>query len=170
MEARAAVVGARSLEPLDFGSSADIIKLIPKDLFAELCERIIQHLHGQSPGVDTVELCQRFQTAGVEMNVADLAEIINVVSFLFGTAAKNNLSAEELSAGLGNAIIDIRWKLGMAVSSDSCRSLKYPYVTMTLKVAEPSGQIMSKSFEMTIPQFQDFFRHFKEMAAVLETV
>uniref|UniRef100_A0A8C3F6L6 COMM domain-containing protein 6 n=1 Tax=Chrysemys picta bellii TaxID=8478 RepID=A0A8C3F6L6_CHRPI len=67
-------------------------------------------------------------------------------------------------------IIDIQWKLGMAVSSDSCRSLKYPYVTMTLKVAEPSGQIMSKSFEMTIPQFQDFFRHFKEIAAVLETV
>uniref|UniRef100_A0A8C0QL39 TBC1 domain family member 4 n=1 Tax=Chelonoidis abingdonii TaxID=106734 RepID=A0A8C0QL39_CHEAB len=51
-------------------------------------------------------------------------------------------------------IIDIQWKLGMAVSSDSCRSLKYPYITMTLKVAEPSGQIMSKAFEMTIPQFQ----------------
>ncbi|TFK01643.1 COMM domain-containing protein 6 [Platysternon megacephalum] len=190
MAARAAVVGARSLEPLDFGSTADIIKLIPKDLFAELCERIIQHFHCQIPGVNTVELCQRFQTAGVEMNVADLAKIINVVSFLFSTAAKNNLSAEELYTGLGNAIsvlpkhavqvirhiwneqgksimsedarnmatvgqiIDIQWKLGMAVSSDSCRSLKYPYVTMTLKVAEPSGQIMSKSFEMTIPQFQ----------------
>ncbi|XP_053869229.1 COMM domain-containing protein 6 [Malaclemys terrapin pileata] len=207
MAARAAVVGARSLEPLDFGSTADIIKLIPKDLFAELCERIIQHLHCQIAGVNTVELCQRLQTAGVEMKVADLAKIINVVSFLFGTAAKNNLSAEELSTGLGNAIsmlpkhavqvirhiwneqgksiimsedarnmatvgqiIDIQWKLGMAVSSDSCRSLKYPYVTMTLKVAEPSGQIMSKSFEMTVPQFQDFFRHFKEIAAVLETV
>uniref|UniRef100_A0A8C3SBK4 COMM domain-containing protein 6 n=1 Tax=Chelydra serpentina TaxID=8475 RepID=A0A8C3SBK4_CHESE len=52
------------------------------------------------------------------------------------------------------AIIDIQWKLGMAVSSDNCRSLKYPYVTMTLKVAEPSGQIKNKSFEMTIPQFQ----------------
>ncbi|XP_043360536.1 COMM domain-containing protein 6 isoform X2 [Dermochelys coriacea] len=166
----------------------------------------MQHLRCLIPGVNTVELCQRFQTAGVEMNVADLAKIINVVSFLFSTAAKNNLSAEELSTGLGNVIsmlpkhavqvichiwneqgksimsedarnmatvgqiIDIQWKLGMAVSSDSCRSLKYPYVTMTLKVAELSGQIMSRSFEMTIPQFQDFFRHFKEMAAVLETV
>lgn len=40
------------------------------------------------------------------------------------------------------------------MSSDTCRSLKYPYVTVTLKVADPSGQITDKSFEMTIPQFQ----------------
>ncbi|KAM6293063.1 COMM domain-containing protein 6 isoform 1-T1 [Porphyrio hochstetteri] len=66
--------------------------------------------------------------------------------------------------------IDIKWKLGVAMSSDTCRSLKYPYVTVTLKVADPSGQITDKSFEMTIPQFKNFFRQFKEMAAVLETV
>ncbi|XP_010221693.1 PREDICTED: COMM domain-containing protein 6, partial [Tinamus guttatus] len=66
--------------------------------------------------------------------------------------------------------IDISWKLGVAMSSDTCRSLKYPYVTVTLKVAEPSGQITNKSFEMTVPQFKNFSRQFKEMAAVLETV
>lgn len=42
----------------------------------------------------------------------------------------------------------------MAVSSDSCRSLKYPYVAVMLKVADHSGQVKTKSFEMTIPQFQ----------------
>lgn len=40
------------------------------------------------------------------------------------------------------------------MSSDSCRSLKYPYVMVTLTVADPSGQITDKSFEMTIPQFK----------------
>uniref|UniRef100_A0A8C0B3G0 COMM domain-containing protein 6 n=1 Tax=Buteo japonicus TaxID=224669 RepID=A0A8C0B3G0_9AVES len=65
---------------------------------------------------------------------------------------------------------NIKWKLGVAMSSDTCRSLKYPYVTVTLKVADPSGQITDKSFEMTVPQFKNFFRQFKEMAAVLETV
>uniref|UniRef100_A0A8D0KZX5 COMM domain-containing protein 6 n=1 Tax=Strix occidentalis caurina TaxID=311401 RepID=A0A8D0KZX5_STROC len=68
------------------------------------------------------------------------------------------------------SFVDIKWKLGVAMSSDTCRSLKYPYVTVTLKVADPSGQITDKSFEMTIPQFKNFFRQFKEMAAVLETV
>ncbi|NWX89197.1 COMD6 protein, partial [Nothoprocta ornata] len=66
--------------------------------------------------------------------------------------------------------IDLSWKLGVAMSSDTCRSLKYPYVTVTLKVADPSGQVTNKSFEMTIPQFKNFSSQFKEMAAVLETV
>lgn len=51
-------------------------------------------------------------------------------------------------------LVDFQWKLGMAVSSDRCRSLKYPYVAMKLKVADPSGQVNTKSIEMTIPQFQ----------------
>uniref|UniRef100_A0A8C3UEE1 TBC1 domain family member 4 n=1 Tax=Catharus ustulatus TaxID=91951 RepID=A0A8C3UEE1_CATUS len=49
---------------------------------------------------------------------------------------------------------DMKWKLGVAMSSDTCRSLKYPYVTVTLTVADPSGQITDKSFEMTVPQFK----------------
>lgn len=67
-------------------------------------------------------------------------------------------------------LVDFQWKLGMAVSSDSCRSLKYPYVAVMLKVADHSGQVSSKSIEMTIPQFQNFYRQFKEIAAVIETV
>nr|XP_048277897.1 COMM domain-containing protein 6 [Myodes glareolus] len=67
-------------------------------------------------------------------------------------------------------LVDFQWKLGMAVSSDRCRSLKYPYVAVKLKVADPSGQVNTKTIEMTIPQFQNFYRQFKEIAAVIETV
>lgn len=35
-----------------------------------------------------------------------------------------------------NQLIDFQWKLGVAVSLDSCRSLKYPYVTVMLKVEQ----------------------------------
>ncbi|XP_037673146.1 COMM domain-containing protein 6-like [Choloepus didactylus] len=69
-----------------------------------------------------------------------------------------------------NQLIEFQWKLGMAVSSDSCRSLKYPYVAAMLKVADHSGQAKNKSFEMTIRQFQSFYRQFKEIAAIIETV
>ncbi|NXF93743.1 COMD6 protein, partial [Eubucco bourcierii] len=187
--------------------AADKINLIPQDFFAELCEQIIQHLNHKIPGVNTAELCQRIQTSGIELNVGDLSKIANVISFLFSTAARNHLSAEELITILGNAVsvlpkhavqvirhlwneqgksisesedarsmatvgqfVDIKWKLGVAMSSDTCRSLKYPYVMVTLTVADPSGQITDKSFEMTIPQFKNLFRQFQEMAAVLETV
>ncbi|XP_066843720.1 COMM domain-containing protein 6 isoform X1 [Anser cygnoides] len=207
MAAGSAVVLARALEALDVGGAADKISLIPQDFFAELCEQIIQHLNHKIPGVNTVELCQRLRTSGIEISVGELAKITNVVSFLFSTAARNNLSTEDLVTTVGNAVstlpkhavqvirhvwnehsksvsvsedvgnmatagqfVDIKWKLGVAMSSDTCRSLKYPYVTVTLKVADPSGQITDKTFEMTIPQFKNFFRQFKEMAAVLETV
>ncbi|XP_029314256.1 COMM domain-containing protein 6 [Cottoperca gobio] len=67
-------------------------------------------------------------------------------------------------------LVDMQWKLGMAVSSDTCRSLNSPYVSLRLKIVEPSGQICQRSLEMTIPQFQNFHKQFKEMAAVMETV
>ncbi|NXY85945.1 COMD6 protein, partial [Alcedo cyanopectus] len=184
--------------------AADKINLIPQDFFAELCEQIIQHLNHKIPGVDTTELCQRIQTTGIKIQIADLAKIANVVSFLFSTAARSSLSVEELMATLGSLLpkhalqvirhlwneqgktislsedagsmatmgqlVDMKWKLGVAMSSDTCRSLKYPYVTVALTVADPAGQITDRAFEMTVPQFKNFFRQFKEMAAVLETV
>ncbi|KAF1382786.1 hypothetical protein PFLUV_G00147390 [Perca fluviatilis] len=78
---------------------------------------------------------------------------------------------QEVQAMLSiSQLVDMQWKLGMAVSSDTCRSLNSPYVSLLLKIVEPSGQICQRSFEMTIPQFQNFHKQFKEMAAVMETV
>ncbi|KAM9347837.1 COMM domain-containing protein 6 [Symphorus nematophorus] len=78
---------------------------------------------------------------------------------------------QEVQAMLSiSQLVDMQWKLGMAVSSDTCRSLNSSYVTLLLKIIEPSGQISQRSFEMTIPQFQNFHKQFKEMAAVMETV
>uniref|UniRef100_A0A1A7WIB8 COMM domain-containing protein 6 n=1 Tax=Iconisemion striatum TaxID=60296 RepID=A0A1A7WIB8_9TELE len=67
-------------------------------------------------------------------------------------------------------LVDLQWKLAMAVSSDTCRSLNSPYVSLLLKIVEPSGQIGHRSFEMTIPQFQNFHKQLKEMATIMETV
>uniref|UniRef100_A0A4W3H5D4 COMM domain-containing protein n=1 Tax=Callorhinchus milii TaxID=7868 RepID=A0A4W3H5D4_CALMI len=61
--------------------------------------------------------------------------------------AKNMLTMGQL--------VDLQWKLGMAVSSDSLAD---------------SSDVISRSFEMTIPQFQNFSKQFREMASVRETV
>ncbi|XP_044310709.1 COMM domain-containing protein 6-like [Varanus komodoensis] len=58
----------------------------------------------------------------------------------------------------------------MAVSLDISKTLKLPYVTMTVKVADTSAYITSKTFEIIILQFQNFHNLFKEMASALETV
>ncbi|XP_061164111.1 COMM domain-containing protein 6-like [Saccostrea echinata] len=74
------------------------------------------------------------------------------------------------SALTAGKLIDMKWKLGVAVSSDECKSLNSPCVTMTLKVADSSGKISTHSMEMTISQFQNFSKQMKEMANKMEMV
>uniref|UniRef100_A0A8C7Y4F2 TBC1 domain family member 4 n=1 Tax=Oryzias sinensis TaxID=183150 RepID=A0A8C7Y4F2_9TELE len=73
-----------------------------------------------------------------------------------GGVAPTQQSRPQLSVWILRSlqVVDVQWRLGMAVSSDICRSLNSPYVTLLLKVAEPSGLICQKSFEMSVPQFQ----------------
>ncbi|XP_041055434.1 COMM domain-containing protein 6 isoform X1 [Carcharodon carcharias] len=190
-----------------FDSTVESISKLPQDLFAEVCQQIMLHLQCKTPGVNTLELAERLQTAGVELDLEATKELVHVISLFFRSAAQSNMSAEEFVVKLADSsskwskhalqvirhvwteqgklivtpgdakhmltvgqLVDLQWKLGMAVSSDSCRSLNHPYVTMMLKVADPTGEIISRSFEMTIPQFQNFSKQFREVAAVLEMV
>jgi len=51
-------------------------------------------------------------------------------------------------------LIDMQWSLGMSMASSNCRNLNSPFVAVLLKVAEPSGSVVERSFEMTIPEFK----------------
>ncbi|XP_063809017.1 COMM domain-containing protein 6 isoform X3 [Pseudophryne corroboree] len=202
----ASEMGERELPGAGFEKSADLMKLLPADLLAELCQHVIEYLLRENCGVDQTLLCQRFQTAGVETNVDEVRHVINTLSGLFSTAAKQQLSSDalvhtvtshftlpkqslqvirhvwneegkRLSEAEGTRdllpalqLVDFQWKIGMAVSSDSCRSLKHPYVTVAMKLADYSGEVRSKVFEMTIPEFQNFFKQFKDMSVALENV
>ncbi|NXG41243.1 COMD6 protein, partial [Psilopogon haemacephalus] len=96
---------------------------------------------------------------------------VQVIRHVWNEQGKSISESEDArSMATVGQFVDIKWKLGVAMSSDTCRSLKYPYIMVMLTVADLSGQITDKSFEMTIPQFKNFFRQFKEMAAILETV
>ncbi|XP_070771193.1 COMM domain-containing protein 6 isoform X2 [Enoplosus armatus] len=184
----------------------NICRLSP-DLLAEACQHILTYLQGQTRGVDSAEISDRFQRAGVRLDHEALQNMIRFLLLTFRSAGKNNFSGDDLVSRLEEGsnkwpkaslqvfhrlwsehgalvhaqqevqamlsisqLVDMQWKLGMAVSSDTCRSLNSPYVSLLLKFVEPSGQICQRSFEMTIPQFQNFHKQFKEMAAVMETV
>ncbi|XP_071376499.1 COMM domain-containing protein 6 isoform X1 [Centroberyx affinis] len=185
----------------------DNIGRLSPDLFTETCQHILTYLQGQTRGVDSADLSDRFQRDGVRLDDEALQNIIRFLLLTFRSATKSNLSGDDLVSRLEEGsgkwpkaslqvvqrlwteqgalvhaqqeaqdmlsigqLVDMQWKLGMAVSSDTCRSLNSPYVSLLLKIAEPSGQIRQRSFEMTVPQFQNFHKQFKEMAAVLETV
>ena len=40
------------------------------------------------------------------------------------------------------------------MSSSNCRSLGVPYVTMVLSVADASGLVRDRSFELSVAEFQ----------------
>uniref|UniRef100_A0A4W5KMD5 COMM domain-containing protein 6 n=1 Tax=Hucho hucho TaxID=62062 RepID=A0A4W5KMD5_9TELE len=192
---------------LGVDKTVENIGRLPPDLLAETCQQILSHLQGQVRGVDSAEISDKFQRAGIRLDQDALQEVVQFLFLTFRSIEKNNLSADVLVARLAEGsskwskaalqvlhrlwsdqgtlvnthqesqamlsigqLVDMQWKLGMAVSSDTCRSLNSPYVSLLLKIADTSGQISQRSFEMTIAQFQNFYRQFKEMAAVLETV
>ncbi|XP_072332265.1 COMM domain-containing protein 6 isoform X1 [Scyliorhinus torazame] len=190
-----------------FDNTIESISKLPQDLFAEVCQQIILHLECKTPGVNTLELTERLQAAGVDLDLEATKALVHVTSLFFRSAAQSKMSAEDLIVKLADSsnnwskqalqvirhvwteqgklimtpeaakhmltvgqLVDLQWKLGMAISSDSCRSLNHPYVTMMLKVADPSGEIISRSFEMTVPQFRNFSKQFREVATALEMV
>ncbi|KAG8452243.1 hypothetical protein GDO86_004152 [Hymenochirus boettgeri] len=172
----------RELAAFGFEKTGNLINRCNPDLFAELCQHIVQHLLSQKIGIDNQILLKRFQASGVQTNEDELKKIVHGVTFLFRWFMQvirhvwneegRHLTEAERTKGLVpvGQLVDFQWKIGMAVSSDTCRSLNHPYVSVELRIADYSGQIASKMFELTIPEFQNFFRQFKEMSASLETV
>lgn len=53
-------------------------------------------------------------------------------------------------------LIDIQWKVGVAMSSDQCKNLNSPFVTLTLTVSDPAGNLKTHTLELTMEQFRVF--------------
>ncbi|XP_064404165.1 COMM domain-containing protein 6-like [Halichondria panicea] len=62
-------------------------------------------------------------------------------------------------------LLSMEWKLGVAMSSSTCRSLNAPYLTLQLRL----GQENTHTLDMTLPEFQNFASQLKDMASTLET-
>ncbi|XP_046332646.2 COMM domain-containing protein 6-like isoform X1 [Haliotis rufescens] len=67
-------------------------------------------------------------------------------------------------------LLDLQWRVGVAISSDDCKNLNSPTITLLLTIAETGGNITKHSVEMTLTQFRNFSRQLKEMAILMETV
>uniref|UniRef100_A0A8C4N3Q1 COMM domain-containing protein n=1 Tax=Eptatretus burgeri TaxID=7764 RepID=A0A8C4N3Q1_EPTBU len=51
-------------------------------------------------------------------------------------------------------VLDVQWKLGLTVSSDLCQEMNDAFVVLLFRIAEPSGHISTRVFEMNAKQFQ----------------
>ncbi|XP_038056334.1 COMM domain-containing protein 6-like [Patiria miniata] len=96
---------------------------------------------------------------------------IDVIKEVWTEKGKSVCSAQGVNQLLSvGQLVDMQWKLGVAMTSDVCRSLNSTFVMMSLKVADPSGQVTTKSLEMTVAEFKNFSKQIREMAAMLEMI
>ncbi|XP_076446633.1 COMM domain-containing protein 6-like [Babylonia areolata] len=78
-------------------------------------------------------------------------------------------SGDSSSVQVGQ-LLDLQWKVGLAVSSDDCHSLNFPFVTLTLKTSDASGQHHCHTVELTLTQFRNLTQQLKDMASCMETI
>lgn len=71
---------------------------------------------------------------------------------------------ETLSVG---KLVSLETKLGVAIASDSCKRLNTPFLTVLARI-EQGGTVTEHTFEMSIPQFQNFAKNVKEIASLME--
>jgi len=81
------------------------------------------------------------------------------------TATSTTLKALRLGQ-----LVGIDWKLGIGISSSHCKNLHAPFVSMVVKVADPTGHINSSYMELTLNEFNEFAKTFRDISQQLDTV
>ncbi|KAL4230715.1 COMM domain-containing protein 6 [Mactra antiquata] len=71
--------------------------------------------------------------------------------------------------GVGQ-LLDIQWKVGVAMCSDHCKQLNSPFVTLVLTVSDTRGNIKSHTLELTMEQFRNFNKQLKDIGRMMEMV
>lgn len=68
-------------------------------------------------------------------------------------------------------LVSMEWRLGISMSSNTCRALNSPYVTLVFTVVNDvvTGTTKKYSMELSMQQFRNFSTQLKEMSSLLET-
>jgi len=87
-----------------------------------------------------------------------------------GAEASSSLSIAEAMAKKksGGQLFNFQWRLGVAISSSSCKALSSPYVAVTFSIRDSNGEVTSHSAEMSYAEFVEFRRVFQDVSAMLD--
>ena len=79
------------------------------------------------------------------------------------------LSATQQCLRLGR-LVKMSWKLGVGLASTHCKFLGAPFVSLVLEVASSTGEVTSHSLELSLDEFQDFAKTFRDISQALDAV
>lgn len=76
-----------------------------------------------------------------------------IISILVEHLSKIEKTTPQIEKRIGQ-MVDFKWRLGVAITSNSCRDLQNPYVVVSFAVVESDGSKKYHSAELTLEQFQ----------------
>lgn len=101
----------------------------------------------------------------------DLNEAARAAFSETGQGATQDQKSSSIRRALNvGKLVDIKWKLGMGVSSNTCKNLAAPFVTLSLKIVDPNQQSRVYTLELNLEQFQEFRQTFKNIAVQIDQV
>ena len=104
---------------------------------------------------DQPDLDSTTMTSTLQQNTVLSPAIISIiVEHLSKIEKKTPQSEKKLIIHRIGQMVDFKWRLGVAISSNSCRDLQNPYVVVSFAVVESDGTKIYHSAELTLEQFQ----------------
>eukprot|EP00048_Salpingoeca_helianthica_P015707 m.228176 g.228176 ORF g.228176 m.228176 type:complete len:201 (+) comp17416_c0_seq1:2-604(+) len=97
------------------------------------------------------------------------SQAIKVVGLLWGERGADAVAIGKAQNVLKiGQLVKFEWRLGLAVSSSSVKSINRVYVAVALTVADAASRTAVHAFEMSYPEFQSFAKHLRDMAGALD--
>lgn len=67
-------------------------------------------------------------------------------------------------------LVEVKWKVGVSVSSNKSKKLMNPFVTLLMVTRDQDQHLHEQCFEMTLTEFQQFAHQVKNINKTFETL
>ena len=88
----------------------------------------------------------------------------NTLPNLVNNATKNDLNF------INGQLVDFKWKFGISLCSDTCKSIQTPYISVTFAVKDLNGQVKYHDAELTYNEFQNLYQSFKNIQLSIDSL
>ncbi|XP_064609054.1 COMM domain-containing protein 6-like [Liolophura sinensis] len=150
-----------------FTQKINSVSKIVEDVSVQSCVNAVTYLYREAARSDLNSENLSKQLASSSLFKRNVVDVLCRIWEQQGRLLSSSDVTQLLNVG---QLVDMKWKLGVAMSSDCCRNLNVPYVTITLVIADTSGKQLTNTIEMSVTEFQKFSNQMKEIGSVLETV
>mmetsp|Transcript_8071 Transcript_8071/g.13430 ORF Transcript_8071/g.13430 Transcript_8071/m.13430 type:complete len:193 (+) Transcript_8071:59-637(+) len=105
-----------------------------------------------------LDTCSLLNRKTVEIIVVTIQEIY----------AKGSPAVSSLLSQSSGKLLNLKWRVGVAIASSKCKSLGHPYVLLTFDIKETDGSLSHHSMELTYDEFRSVHASFEKVALTMD--